>query len=189
MQMRNLCALTAALLMGAGPLFAATGLTGEQQKALDYLTENWGVNMNVSGIDLAVEAIGGNYTDEDRYALGAYIRDHPEVHEVRRRFGWETIALSPSEKRIAVVLSRAERDGQPAPSMENLTESLGLPRKQIEAGLTMLKRYEIIQPAPDAGGVAYRMSKPRYVNWEGGMKITFTSHRAEVSGVGLLDTY
>ena len=187
MGMRNLAKLLpAVLLMGAGTLFAATGLTTEQQKALDYLTENWGVNMNVSGIDLAMDALGGGYTEEDRYTLGAYIRDHPEVHQVRRRFGWETIALSPSEKRIAVVLSRAEREGQPAPSIGALTESLGLPRQQIEAGLSMLERFEIIRTAPDGG---HRMSKPRYVNWEGGMKITFTSHRAEVQGVGLLDTY
>ena len=187
MRMRNLAKLLpGALLMAAGTLFAATGLTTEQQKALDYLTENWGVNMNVSGIDLAMDALGGGYTEEDRYTLGAYIRDHPEVHQIRRRFGWETIALSPSEKRIAVVLSRAEREGRPAPNIEALTESLGLPRKQIEAGLSMLERFEIIQPAPDGG---HRMSKPRYVNWEGGMKITFTSHRAEVQGVGLLDTY
>ena len=188
--MRNfLKLLPLVLLMGAATLWGATELTTEQQKALDYLTENWGVNMNVSGIDLAMDALGGGYTEEDRYTLGVYIRDHPEVHQVRRRFGWETIALSPSEKRIAVVLSRAEREGQHAPSVEDLTQLLGLPRKQIEAGLSMLQRFEIIQPAQGASGVAYRMSKPRYVNWEGGMKITFTSHRAEVQGVGLLDTY
>ena len=187
MRMRNLPKLLpAVLLIGAGALFGATELTTEQQKALDYLTENWGVDTNVSGIDLAMNAVGGNYSDEDRYTLGAYIRDHPEVHQIRRRFGWETIALSPPEKRIAVVLSRAEREGQPAPNIETLTGSLGLPRKQIQAGLSMLERFEIIRPAPDDG---YRMSKPRYVNWEGGMKITFTSHRAEVQGVGLLDTY
>ncbi len=149
MRMRNLAKLLpAVLLIGAGTLFAATGLTTEQQKALDYLTENWGVNMNVSGIDLAMDALGGGYTEEDRYTLGAYIRDHPEIHQIRRRFGWETVALSPSEKRIAVVLSRAEREGQPAPSVEDLTQSLGLPRQQIKARLSMLERFEIIQPAP-----------------------------------------
>ena len=114
------------------------------------------------------------------------IRETDHDHQIRRRFGRETIALSPSEKRIAVVLSRAEREEQPAPSIGALTELLGLPLKQIEAGLSMLERFKIIRTAPDGG---HRMSKPRYVNWEGGMKITFTSHRAEVQGVGLLDTY
>src|SRR5712692_4509200 len=58
-------------------LFAATATTGaapltpKQQKVLDYLVANWGVDTAVTGIDLAMQIVGGKYTVEDRYALAA----------------------------------------------------------------------------------------------------------------------
>lgn len=168
---------------------SAAPLTAKQQKVLDYLKANWGKDTAVTGIDLAMEIVGGDYTAEDRYALGVYVREHPEVDRVLRMFGWETVALTPNEKRIARVLSRAEQEERPAPVLQQLARTLELQPAVVTDGLHMLERFGILSRDATAGGVAYRMAKSRYVNWEGGMRITFTAHRVNVHGLKQLDTY
>ena len=104
-------------------------------------------------------------------------------------FGWETVALTPTEKRIARVLSCAEQEQRPAPAFEQLARNLELSSVVVTDALNMLERFGIVRRGPAAGGVGYRMAKSRYVNWEGGMRITFTAHRVNVHGLKQLDTY
>ncbi|MDA2912682.1 hypothetical protein MYX77_01755 [Acidobacteriia bacterium AH_259_A11_L15] len=190
--MRRRILATLATVVLALAVVAATragSLTAKQQEVLDYLVANWGQDTAVTGIDLAMEILGGDYTLEDRYALGDYIREHPEVHRVIRIFGWETVSLTPTEKLIARHLSSAEREQRPAPSLAELAPAVQVSPEAITAGLATLERFGIIHPDGLAGGVGYRMAKPRYVNWEGGMRITFMYHRVNVQGVKKLDTY
>lgn len=164
-------------------------LTPKQQKVVDYLVAHWGEDMNVTGVSLAMRIVGGDYTENDRYAIGLYLKDHPKLHRVLRTFGWETLALDPQEKRIARVLSRVEREQKPAPSLGELAQALGDPPRTIENGLRMLERFRIIQPNASAGGAAYRMAEERYVDWEGAMRITFMNHRVDVEGLGPFDVF
>ena len=53
---------------------SAAPLTAKQQEVLDYLKANWGKDTAVTGIDLAMEILGGNYTADDRYALVLHMR-------------------------------------------------------------------------------------------------------------------
>jgi hypothetical protein len=164
-------------------------LTAKQQKVLDYLVANWGKDTAVTGIDLGMQILGGDYTPEDRYALATYIRDHPEIHRVIRVFGWMAVALTPEEKLIARQLSRAEREKRPAPTSVELARSVEVGPKAISGALQMLERLGIIRPDPGAGGVGYRMANERYVTWEGMMKIDFMYHRVQIEGQQPLDTY
>ena len=190
MRKRTFAILTAGLLvLAAAGAVQAAPLTAEQQKVLDYVVTNWGQDTAVTGIDLAMEIVGGDYTLEDRYALADYIRDHPEVHRVIRIFGWETVALTPAEKLIARHLSQAEREKRSAPTLDELARKVEVAPEAIKVGLETLERFEIIQSDEAADGVGYRMAKSRYVNWEGGMRITFMYHRVNVHGLKRFDTY
>ena len=164
-------------------------LAAKQQKVLNYLLANWGVDTSVAGVDLAMKIVGGNYSSEDRYALAVHIREHPELHRVLRRFGWEAVALNPEEKLITRQLSSAERENRPAPGLGELARALGIPPTRIGDGLNMLERLGIIRRDPAAGGVGYRMAKERYVHWEGLGRIDFMYHRVNVEGLKALDTY
>ena len=166
----------------------AAELNVAQQKVLDYLVANWGRDMNVTAIDLAMKIVGDTWTDQDRYVLGVYVREHPELHRVVRQFGWETVALDPLEKRIARLLSRAERGKLPAMTQRELARQLAASPEQVTRGLNMLEQFGIVRP-DEVAAVGYRLADERYVNWEGGMRITFTSHRARVHGVTDLDTF
>ena len=187
-QLTALVALLFTLLVVAGAARAAA-LTGKQQKVLDYLLANWGIDTNVSGIDLAMQIVGGDYTPEDRHELAIYIREHPELHRVLRAFGWETVALTPAEKLIARQLSWAEREHRSAPTLSELARAAEVSPEAITDGMKMLERLGIIRPDSTAGGMGYRTAKDSYVNWEGGMAITFMYHRVRVEGVKTLDTY
>ena len=75
---------------------------------------------------------------------------------------------------------------------EKVDGSIGIELLQpaiVSDGLHVLERFGILNRDATAGGVAYRMAKSRYVNWEGGMRITFMAHRVNVHGLKQLDTY
>ncbi len=191
MRRRILAILGAPVLMlsATAGMAAAAPLTPKQQKVLDYLLADWGIDTSVTGVDLAMKIVGGNYTSEDRYTLAVHIREHPELHRVLRSFGWEAVALNPEEKLIARRLSRAERENRPPPTLAELSRALVIPLTGIEDGLHMLERLGIIRRDPTTGGVGYRMANERYVRWEGLGRIDFMYHRVNVEGLKRLDTY
>lgn len=158
-------------------------LTPEQQKVVDYLLSNWGKQMNVTGVSVAMRSFGGRYTADDRYTIGMHLKSHPELHRTLRTFSWETVALDPLEKRIALVLSRAERERKGVPTANELAQLLQETPDAIAGSLTMLERFGILRRDRSAGGVGYRMADERYVDWEGAMRITFMDHRVHVEGL------
>ncbi len=166
-----------------------TALTARQERVLNYLVAHWGQDTGITAIDLAMRIVGGDYTPEDRYVLAVYIREHPEIHRVIRMFGWAPVALAPEEKLTARLLSRAERERRPAPTMAELSSVVAAPPEALGNALGMLERLGIVRPDPAAGGVCYRMTSEGYVNWEGRMKIDFMYHRVQVAGREPLDTY
>jgi len=179
----------AALLVGSGQTAAPPDLTAQQQKVVDYLVADWDTPTHVTGISLAMKAVGGDWTGNDRHAIGTYLRDHPEVHRVLRQFGWETVTLDPHEKQIARLLSRAEREKKTAPSVKELAAALEIYPEAVQSGLRMLEWFEITRKDPVAGGAGYRMATPRYVNWEGGARITFVTHRVRIEGENPFDVF
>src|SRR5215471_1332137 len=98
------------LLAGLG--LAADGkgqLKPEEKKVIDYLVSDWGEDYSVTSVDIAMEALKVKPSDETRFRIGSYIKAHPELHEVIRRWGWVTLALTPDEKLTARSLINAER--------------------------------------------------------------------------------
>lgn len=86
---------------------------------------------------------------ETRFRIGSYIKAHPELHEVIRRWGWVTLVLTPDEKLIARALINAERDGKPAPSLSQLAQAVAVTEPKLKRGLAMLERYEVIEQSCD----------------------------------------
>ena len=99
-------------------------LTDKQQRVLDYMLNDWNKQMRITGIELAMQNVGGQYSPDDRYAIGVFLRNNPRLHRTLRTFGWETATLTPTEKLIARIVSRAERENQPPPTREELARIL-----------------------------------------------------------------
>lgn len=162
---------------------APLALTAAHQKVVDHMLANWAKQMNVTTVSLAMQTLGGSYTSEDRVRVGLHLKNHPELHRTLRTFGWETFALEPREKRIALVLSRAERERRQGPSIGELAAALEETPEAVASSMQMLERFGIVRRDPAAGAAGYRMADERYVDWEGAMRITFMDHRVHVEGL------
>lgn len=168
---------------------ALAALTDKQQKVLDYMLNDWNRPSRITGVELAMQNVGGQYSSDDRYAIGIFLRNNPRLHRTLRTFGWETASLSPTEKRIAQIMSRAERENQPPPTREEFGHTLGVSESAMSDALRMLERFGIIRPDPAVKGLGYRMAEDRYLDWEGAMRITFMNHRVQVEGEKPFEVY
>lgn len=190
--MKNLKSLTAMTVFLASLLLAAsqaaaqtaapTALNDKQQKVLDYMLNDWNKPSRITGVDLAMQNVGGQYSADDRYAIGMFLRNNPRLHRTLRTFGWETAVLTPSEKLIGRIVSRAEREHQPPPARDDFARILKVSPDAVTDALKMLARFEVMRPDPAVKGLGYRMAEDRYVDWEGAMRITFMNHRVQVEG-------
>ncbi len=149
-------------------------LNPQEQKVLDYLVKDWGQDFSVTSVDIAMGALKVEQSDETRFRIGNYIKTHPELHEIVRRWGWVTLVLTPDEKLIARSLINAERDAKPTPSTSELANAVGVSEAQVKRGLNMLERYEILKKDSSAAKAGYRVV-PHYVKWE--PRLDFVFHK------------
>src|SRR5215472_17067442 len=156
------------LLIWSGAVWAQVNqpqLSAQDQKVIDYLVKEWGEDYSVTTVDQAMKAVNADRSEETRFRIGSYIKAHPELHEVIRRWGWVTLVLTPDEKLIARALVNAERDGKRAPTIGEIAKAVGVSEDQASRGLSILERYEIIQRDASRGGAGFKVL-PRYLKWE-----------------------
>ena len=149
-------------------------LTAREQKVIDYLVKDWGEDYSVTSVDIAMNAVKVAPSNETRFRIGNYIKAHPELHEVIRRWGWVTLVLTPVEKLIARALINSERDSKPSPSLSELAKAVGMKEPDVKRGLAMLERYEILKKDSKAGGPGFS-AMPRYLKWE--PRLDFVFHK------------
>lgn len=149
-----------------------TQLSAQEQKVIDYLVKDWSEDYSVTTVDIAMKAVRVDQSGETRFRIGSYIKAHPELHEIIRRWGWVTLVLTPDEKLIARALVNAERDGKSAPSLAELTNAVAISEHDVKRGLSTLERYEILTKDAKAGGTGYRVM-PRYIKWEPRLDFVF----------------
>jgi len=149
-------------------------LTAPEQTVIDYLVKDWGEDSNVTSVDIAMNAVKVAPSKETRFRIGNYIKAHPELHEVIRRWGWVTVVLTPDEKLIARSLINAARDGKLSPSLSELAKAVGIKEPDVKRGLAMLERFEILQKESKAGGVRYAVM-PHYIKWQ--PRLDFVFHK------------
>src|SRR5437667_5172048 len=150
---------------GANAANNQSQLTAQEQKVIDYLVKDWGEDYSVTSVDIAMNAIKVSSSEETRFRIGNYIKVHPELHEVIRRWGWVTLVLTPDEKLIARALINAERDSKPAPWLSELAKAVGVKEPDVKRGLAMLERYEILKKDTKTGGTGVTVMA-RYLKWE-----------------------
>jgi hypothetical protein len=149
-----------------------TQLSAPEQNVIDYLVQDWGEDYSVTTVDIAMKAVKVDQSGETRFRIGSYIKAHPELHEIIRRWGWVTLVLTPDEKLIARALVNAQRDGKSAPSLSELARAVAISEPDVKRALAMLERYEILTKDAKAGGTSYRV-KPRYIKWEPRLDFVF----------------
>lgn len=182
MRVKQLLLILSALLVCASTALAAsnqTQLSLHEQKVIEYLLKDWGEDYSVTSVDIAMDAVKVAQSDETRFHIGSYIKAHPELHEVIRRWGWVTLVLTPDEKLIVRALVNAQRDSKPSPSVPDLAKAVAVSEAEIVRGLAMLERYDILEKHSQSGGTGYKVSA-RYLKWE--PRLDFVFHNVSVEG-------
>ena len=148
-------------------------LDSQEKKVIEYLLADWSKDYSVTSVDIAMAALKMKPSDEIRFRIGSRIKEHPELHEIIRRWGWVTLVLTPDEKLIARTLINIERAGKPEPTVSEIAKAVGITEAQADRGLAMLERYEILQRAASKGA-GYKVV-PRYIKWE--PRLDFIFHK------------
>src|SRR6266853_1302661 len=152
-------------------------LNAQEQKVVDYLVKDWGQDFSVTSVDIAMNAVKIQPSDETRFRIGSYIKVHPELHDVIRRWGWVTLVLTPDEKLLARSLINVERESKPAPGIAELAKAVGISEPEVKRGLSMLERYEILTKDRSASSSGYHVM-PRYIKWE--PRLDFVFHKVSL---------
>ena len=162
------------------------GLNANERKVVEFLLDDWRQEYSLTGVDIAMQALGLPRSDAMRFHIGSHLKKHPELHEVVRQWGWQTLTLTPDEKLTARAIVNAERDKQSPPSMEDLARSVGISEKEAIAAIKMLARLGIVKRDRTVGGVGYVAAAPRYVDWAPWLDFQF--HRLTLSSGRIFST-
>ena len=153
-----------------------TVLSSQEKKVIEYLKNDWGKDYSVTTVDLAMASLGISPSDEMRFKVGNYIKHHPELHEVIRRWGCETLVLTQNEKLIARAIINAQRDNHPIPSESEIAQAAGISMDETRHGLDMLTRYQILSHNKTTDSY---QAAARYLNWQ--PRLDFLFHTVKLS--------
>ena len=162
------------------------GLKGDEKRIVQYLLNDWGKDYSITSVDIAIDALGLRQSDQMRFRIGKYVKDHPEIHSVIRQWGWQTVALTPNEKLVARAIVNRERDRQKPPLMDDLAKAVGISEKEAKAAVEMLARLAILKPDRSVGGIGYIAAETRYLNWQPWLDFQF--HRVALSSGRIFNT-
>src|SRR5262249_50318070 len=132
------------------------GLKTEDRKVVEYLLKDWNEwekDYSITSVDIAMSALGLAASGETRFRIGNYLKNHSELHEVLRDWGWQTVVLTPNEKLIARTIVNAERDKKDVPAKSELARLVGVNEKEADDAVRTLARYGILKRNRSAGGI------------------------------------
>jgi len=159
-----------------------TGLGRDERRVVQYLLKDWGQDFSITSVDIATKALGLKASGAFRFRVGDYIKNHPELHQVIRQWGWQTVVLTPDQKLVARAIVNAERHKEKAPSITEVAKGTGLSKKEAENAVAILARFGILKRDDSAGGVGYVAAEPRYLNWQPWLDFQF--HQATLASSG-----
>lgn len=155
------------------------GVRRDERRVLEYLINDWNSDSAITSVDVAMDALKMRPSDEVRFRIGSHIKTHPELHATVRKWGWETIVLTPTEKLVARGIVNPERDKHAPPSKADLAKMVGTSERDVNRAVEMLARYDILKFDPSVGGIGYVTTKPRYTNWP--QWLDFQFHRVSLA--------
>lgn len=138
----------------------------DERRIMEHLLNDWNEDYSVTSVDLAVQSLGLNASAELRFRVGSYIKTHPELHEVIRRWGWQTLVLTPDEKLVARAIINPIRDKRKALTAAEISRQAGISQEATREAIETLARYGILKRDKSVGGVGYAPADNRYRNWD-----------------------
>ena len=122
-----------------------------------------------------------------RLRVGVFAGGRSAEHEVSVASA-EAVLRAIDRDRFEPYLVYIDREGRwmlpegPAPALAEIAKAVAVSQNDVERGLVMLERYQILKRGESAGGVGYAVAAPRYLNWH--PRLDFIFHRMAISSGG-----
>jgi hypothetical protein len=124
-------------------------LTDVERRLVDTLLQLWSQRNNVASVSQAADMLGMELSDETRASLLGKLREHPDLHSQLRLYRPWTFILTANEKKIAQYLVSYQKDYSEFPTVEQISDKIGLPETQIVERLDFLAEIKFLY---DLGG-------------------------------------
>ncbi len=184
----RLLAATGVLLavgVGVSSVTRAQELSGDAQRVVDYLLDDWPKQFRSTSIPLAMDNLEMAADDALRLEIGQYLRDHTDLANNLRFWGANNYIFTNDEKRLAKFLIQAREHDEPTPALDETARALEMRPESLRGRLAFMARAGFLQRDPGQE-LGFALAD-EYQSWGGPLRHNF--HTVRVAGERPFDVW
>ena len=133
------------LSVGLSSPARAQALSGDGERVVAYLLDDWAKQFRSTSIPLAMANLGIEPDDALRLAIGQHFRDHTDLATNLRFWGANNYILTNDEKRIAKLLIQGhEKDGR-TPDLNEAARALAISEERLRGRLAFMAQAGLLR--------------------------------------------
>ena len=184
---RRLAATGVLLLLGFGASSVARAqeLSGDAQRVVDYLLDDWAEQFRSTSIPLAMDNLEMVPDDALRLEIGQHFRDHTDLANNLRFWGANNYIFTNDEKRLAKFLIQARENEERTPALGETTRALAMAPTALRDRLAFMAQAGFLQRDPGQE-LGFSLADG-YESWGGPLRHNF--HTVRVAGERPFDVW
>ncbi len=176
----RLLAATGLLLafgVGVSSVARAQELSGDAQRVIDYLLDDWAQQFRSTSIPLAMNNLAMAPDDALRLEVGQHFRDHTDLANNLRFWGPNNYIFTNAEKRLAKFLIQAREREERTPALGETTRALEMRQETLRGRLAFMAQAGFLQRDP-SHELGFSLAD-EYKSWGGPLRHNFHTVRVE----------
>ncbi len=174
-----------AISFSRGQKAAATTLTPDGQKVVDYLLADWQQKFRSTTIPHAMTNLGMEITDDLRLRIIGHLRSNPNLASNLRYWGANNYLLTNQERRIAKYLLNSYRDDNRLPDLQEMGITIGADVQELSSRLAFMESAGLLAKAA-AEPLGYGLAEGAE-QWGGPLRHNF--HTIAMEGQPIYDVW
>ncbi len=155
----------------------AQELSGDAQRVVDYLLDDWAKQFRSTSIPLAMENLDMAPDDALRLEIGQHFRDHTDLANNLRFWGANNYIFTNDEKRIAKFLIQARENEERTPVLGETAGALEVAPEALRDRLAFMVQAGFLQRDPGQE-LGFSLAD-EYKSWGGPLRHNFHTVRVE----------
>ena len=169
--------LLLALGFGVSSVTRAQALSGDAQRVVDYLLDDWAKQFRSTSIPLAMDNLEMAPDDALRLEIGQHLRDHTDLANNLRFWGANNYIFNNDEKRLAKFLIQARERAERTPNLGETARALEMRPENLRGRLAFMAQAGFLQRAPGQE-LGFSLADA-YESWGGPLRHNFHTVRVE----------
>ena len=169
--------LLLALGFGVSSVTRAQEPSGDAQRVIDYLLDDWAKQFRSTSIPLAMDILEMAPDDALRLEIGQHFRDHTDLANNLRFWGANNYIFTTDEKRLAKFLIQAREHDERTPALGETARALEMRPEYLRGRLAFMAQAGFLQPDP-GHELGFALAD-EYRSWGGPLRHNFHTVRVE----------